>query len=108
MTYEQVAKKADELKNRHSERKKPSVRQVYAEIGGDYNTVQKHMKAWRNTQVSASPVGSTTLSPEFLRAMSDEITKQRAAATTSQSAELDECREELEDLQREYGVQACR
>lgn len=108
MTYEQVAKAADELKNRHPERKKPSVRQVYALTGGDYNAVQKHMKTWRLTQVSASQEASPSLSPTILRALSEEITQQRNAATTTQSVELEECREELEDLQREYGVQSGR
>ncbi len=106
MTYDQVAKMADDLRNKHPDQKNPSVRQVFAVIGGDYNAVQKHMRAWRLMQVSASPDSAPSLSASILRALSEEVTQQRKLAIATQSAELDDCREELDDLQREYGVRS--
>ncbi|MGQ0529051.1 MAG: DNA-binding protein [Panacagrimonas sp.] len=108
MTYDQVAKAAEDLRSRLPDKKGPSVRNVFAAVGGDYRAVQKHMRAWRLTQVSASPGAAPTLSPGILRALSEEITQQRNLATASQSAELDDCREELEDLQRECSIQSNR
>lgn len=107
MTYEQVARVAEDLKARRPE-KRPSVRDVHAVTGGDYTAVQKHMKTWRLTQVSAGSETAQTLSSAILRALSTEITEQRNAATMVQSAELQDCREELEDLQREVAVQGGR
>lgn len=109
MTYDQVAKVADDLRSRFPNKKGgPSVRDVFAITAGDYRAVQKHMRAWRRTQVSASQDGAPTLSPAILRALSEEITQQLNSATANQSAELEDCREELEDLQRECSIQADR
>lgn len=40
----------------------------------------------------------------LLNALRDEIAHHRGAAASDQARELEECREELEDLQREYAL----
>jgi monoamine oxidase len=104
MNYETVARVADDLRKADPSGRNPSVRKVYARAGGDYNQVAEHMRTWRAQQ----PLGPAAAPPELtlnlLKALRDEIAHHRGAAASDQARELEECREELEDLRREYAL----
>lgn len=104
MNYETVARVADDLWKSDPSGRNPSVRRVYARAGGDYNQVAEHMRTWRAQQ----PLGPAAAPPELtlnlLKALRDEIAHHRGAAASDQARELEECREELEDLRREYAL----
>jgi len=100
VSYEQVARVADELK-RNGQR--ASVREVYARVGGDYTMVQKHMRTWRQQEVPESGPAAAELSAALQNALRQEIAQQRREAVLTASAELKEVGEEVEDLTRETG-----
>lgn len=105
MYYDTVARIADDLKKSDPNRK-PSVRVVFARTGGDYNLVAEHMKTWRSQQPSG-PVGAPPdLTAGLMKALRDEIAHHRGAAASDQARELEESREELEDLRREFALMA--
>lgn len=102
MNYEAVARIADELRKAEPNSRNPSVRKVFARVGGDYNQVAEHLRTWRAQQPLGPATAPPELTPNLLKALRDEIAHHRGAAVSDQARELEECREELEDLRREY------
>ncbi len=104
MNYEIVARVADELRKAEPNGRNPSVRKVFARVGGDYNQVAEHLRTWRAQQPLGPATAPPELTPNLLKALRDEIAHHRGAAASDQARELEECREELEDLRREYAL----
>ncbi len=104
MNYETVARVADELRKSEPTGRNPSVRKVFARAGGDYNQVAEHMRTWRAQQPLGPASAPPELTPNLLKALRDEIAHHRGAAASDQVRELEECREELEDLRRECAL----
>lgn len=101
MDYETVARVADDLKRKDPNGKNPGVRKVHTIVRGDYVAVTEHMKTWRAQQPAGPASAPPDLSPGLVKAMRDEISLHRGAATIEKTRELEEIREELEDLSRE-------
>lgn len=104
MNYETVARVADELRKAEPNGRNPSVRKVFARVGGDYNHVAEHLRTWRAQQPLGPAAAPPELTTNLLKALRDEIAHHRGAAASDQARELEECREELEDLRREYAL----
>lgn len=104
MNYETVARVADEMRKSDPAGRNPSVRKVFACAGGDYNQVAEHMRTWRAQQPLGPAAAPPELTTNLLKALRDEIAHHRGAAASEQARELEECREELEDLRREYAL----
>lgn len=104
MNYETVARVADEMRKSDPVGRNPSVRKVFARAGGDYNQVAEHMRTWRAQQPLGPAAAPPELTTNLLKALRDEIAHHRGAAASDQARELEECREELEDLRREYAL----
>jgi chromosome segregation ATPase len=104
MNYETVARVADEMRKSDPAGRNPSVRKVFARAGGDYNQVAEHMRTWRAQQPLGPAAAPPELTTNLLKALRDEIAHHRGAAASEQARELEECREELEDLRREYAL----
>jgi len=100
VSYEQVARAAAELKGAG---KRPSVRAVFSLVGGDYGVVQQHLKIYRQQEVPESAANAAELTATVLAALRAEVAHQRREAVLASSAELQEAREEGEDLMRENG-----
>lgn len=98
MTYEEVARVANDLKGSTG---KATVRDVWSRVGGDYNAVTEYMRTWRQQQ----PTGSAGVPPEIslaiVKALRDELAHHRGQAVVEKVSELEEAREEIEDLMRE-------
>lgn len=104
MNYETVARVADEMRKSDPAGRNPSVRKVFARAGGDYNQVAEHMRTWRAQQPLGPAAAPPELTTNLLKALRDEIAHHRGAAASDQARELEECREELEDLRREHAL----
>lgn len=99
MRYEMVAAKADELKIKGL---KPSVRDVWKELRGDYKALAGHMRTWREQQPQAG-AAIPELTAEFQASLKKEVAHQRREAVLTVATELQDAREQVEDLTREYG-----
>lgn len=98
MTYEEVARVANDLKGSTG---KATVRDVWSRVGGDYNAVTEYMRTWRQQQPTGSAGVPPEISPTIVKALRDELAHHRGQAVAEKVSELEEAREEIEDLMRE-------
>ena len=96
VTYLEVAKAADELIARGTE---PSIRLVRGELGdtGSYNTIQRHLAAWREAR-PAAVAAVAELSPSTTLAIAAEISQAAARARAEVEGQLLQARSEAQEL----------
>src|SRR5690554_6107206 len=95
ITYEQVATAADALVGQGE---KPSIQRIREQLGtGSPNTIHRHLKQWRATQVPAERQAAR-LPDELAAALSQELERQAAAARAEAEADALEAQHTADEL----------
>lgn len=99
LSYEQVARTADQMVARGED---PVVRKIREVLGeGSLGTIHKHLSAWRKEKKFPSTGSPAGLSEELTRTMLQEVRNAIASSTAPLAGELDKLKGENADLARE-------
>jgi hypothetical protein len=94
-SYELVAATAQQLR---AEGKRPSIESIRALIGGSPNTIQPHLKRWREAQPVPKAAERRPIPDTVAAAWHDAVEREVAASRANLESELGEARNEIDML----------